>query len=230
MTAPAVDPDRIRWSIPEGERARALAERPLLVLLHGYGSHADDLFGLVPHLPSSFVVAAIEGLEPAGPGWAWFPLSADPVTGELIRDPNQAEAATGSLVAWFDALAVDYPEISSVHLLGFSQGGAMSLELLRHRPRDFDSAVVLAGFALPAESPAARLRDTALAEVRPPVFWGRDAHDPVIAPPMIEITRRWLPEHSDLTARLYSGIGHGINLDELEDVAQFLRARLAATH
>jgi phospholipase/carboxylesterase len=47
---------------------------------------------------------------------------------------------------------------------------------------------------------------------------------------MIELTRRWLPEHSNLTARLYSGIGHGINLDELEDVAQFLRERLAATH
>jgi len=230
MMAPAVDPDRIRWSIPEGERARALAERPLLVVLHGYGSNADDLFGLVPHLPSSFVVAAIEGLEPAGPGWAWFPLSADPVTGELIRDPNQAEAATGSLVAWFDALAVDYPDISSVHLLGFSQGGAMSLELLRHRPRDFDSAVVLAGFALPAESPEAHARDAVLAEVRPPVFWGRDPDDPVIAQRMIEHTRRWLPEHADLTARLYSGIGHGINLDELEDVAQFLQERLAANH
>lgn len=230
MTAPAVDPDRIRWSIPEGERSRALAERPLLVLLHGYGSNADDLFGLVPYLPAEFVVASVEGLEPAGPGWAWFPLSVDPSTGELIRDPIQAEAATGSLVAWFDALAVAYPDIPSVHLLGFSQGGAMSLELLRHRPADFDSAVVLAGFSLPAETPAAQARDAALAEALPPVFWGRDPDDPVIGPSMIDFTRRWLPEHSDLTARLYSGVGHGINLEELEDVAQFLRDCLSSAH
>ncbi len=226
MSAPAVDPARIRWSLPEGERSRALAERPLLLLLHGYGSNADDLFGLVPHLPHSFVVAAIEGLEPAGPGWAWFPLSVDPVTGELVRDLKQADAASGSLVEWFDALAVEYPDIPSIHLLGFSQGGAMSLELMRHRPHHVDSVVVLAGFALPAESPEAHARDAVLAEVRPPVFWGRDPHDPVIAPPMIEVTRRWLPEHADLTARLYSGVGHGINLEELEDVAEFLAERL----
>ena len=224
MTAPAVDPARIRWSVAEGERAQRLTERPLLVLLHGYGSNADDLFGLVSYLPDRFVVAAVEGLEPAGPGWAWFPLAGDPVTGELIRDLDDVEAAAGSLVAWFDDLAATHPDIPGIHLLGFSQGSAMSLELLRHRPSAFDSAVVLAGFALPAESPAARLRDAALAKIRPPVLWGRDPHDPVISPAMIEATRRWLPQHSDLDARLYAGVGHGINLDELEDVADFLSA------
>ena len=229
MTAPAVDSGRIRWSIPEGERSRALTERPLLVLLHGYGANADDLFGLVQHLPESFVVAALEALEPAGSGWAWFPITVDPVTGALTRDLDEAAAASESLVAWFDALTVQYPDIPSVHLLGFSQGGAMSLELIRQRPHDVASVVVLAGFALPAESPEARARDAILAEVRPPVFWGRDTQDPVISPPTIELTRRWLPEHADLTARLYSGVGHGINLDMLEDVAQFLRDRLTAT-
>ena len=226
MTAPAVDPARIRWSVAEGERAQRLTERPLLVLLHGYGSNADDLFGLVSYLPDRFVVAAVEGLEPAGPGWAWFPLAGDPVTGELIRDLDDVEAAAGSLVAWFDDLAATHPDIPGIHLLGFSQGGAMSLELLRHRPHDFDSAVVLAGFALGADSPVAQKRDALLAEVRPPVFWGRDPNDPVIAPPMIEVTRRWLPAHSDLTVRLYTGVGHGINLEELEDVAAFLAEQL----
>jgi phospholipase/carboxylesterase len=43
---------------------------------------------------------------------------------------------------------------------------------------------------------------------------------------MIEVTRRWLPEHADLTARLYSGVGHGINVEELDDVAAFLAERL----
>ena len=226
MTAPPVDPTRILWSVSEGERAAALAERPLLVLMHGYGSNADDLFGLVSYLPETFVVASVEGLEPAGPGWAWFPIGVDPVTGELTRDRDDAEAAAESVAAWFDELSATYPDIPSIHLLGFSQGGAMSIELLRHCPHDIASAVVLAGFALPAESPEAQARDAVLADVRPPVFWGRDPHDPVIAPPMIEVTRRWLPEHADLTARLYSGVGHGINLEELEDVAAFLAERL----
>ncbi len=226
MTAPAVDPTRILWSVSEGERAAALAERPLLVLMHGYGSNADDLFGLVSYLPESFVVASVEGLEPAGPGWAWFPIVVDPVTGELTRDRDDAEAAAESVAAWFDELSVIYPDIPSIHLLGFSQGGAMSIEMLRHRPHNFASAVILAGFSLPAESASDAERDAALASVKPPVFWARDPQDPVIAPSMIAETRRWLPEHSTLDARLYSGVGHGINLDELEDVAAFLTERL----
>ena len=39
---------------------------------------------------------------------------------------------------------------------------------------------------------------------------------------LIAYTRKWLPEHADLEERLYSGIGHGINAEELEDVAAFL--------
>ena len=43
----------VAWSKPEQERAGT----PLLVLFHGYGSHEQDLMGLVPGLPEEFTVA-----------------------------------------------------------------------------------------------------------------------------------------------------------------------------
>lgn len=222
MTAPAVDAARVRWSLPVDERATALRTRPLLVMLHGYGSHAGDLFGLVPHLPERFVVASVEGLEPAGPGWAWFPLGVDSQTGDLTRDPAHVEAATASLLTWCDEQRSLNPDIQGIHVLGFSQGGAMSLELIRRRPRDFVSATVLAGFALPAESETLRAADTEMSLVSPPVFWGRDPNDPVISRDIIAFTAEWLPAHADLEAREYQGVGHGISLDEVEDVVAFL--------
>jgi phospholipase/carboxylesterase len=54
------------------------------------------------------------------------------------------------------------------------------------------------------------------------VFWGRDPQDPVITPDLIDFTRRWLPEHSDLDARLYGNVGHSLSLEELQDVNLFL--------
>ena len=39
-----LDESAILWSAPERERAG----RPLIVLLHGYGSHEGDLFSLSP--------------------------------------------------------------------------------------------------------------------------------------------------------------------------------------
>ena len=53
MVAAPLDPDAVLWSAPAEDRG----DRPLLVLLHGYGSHEGDLFGFVPHLPPEFVAA-----------------------------------------------------------------------------------------------------------------------------------------------------------------------------
>jgi phospholipase/carboxylesterase len=51
-----IDSSAVLWSAPERERAG----RPLLVLLHGYGSHEGDLFGMAPGLPLEPVIAARE--------------------------------------------------------------------------------------------------------------------------------------------------------------------------
>ena len=65
-----IDESAIIWSAPESERAG----RPLLVLLHGYGSHEGDLFGLSPHLPLQPVIASVRAPLRAGPGYAWYGL------------------------------------------------------------------------------------------------------------------------------------------------------------
>lgn len=224
MPSPAVDAARIRWSVSRDRLAAELESRRLLIMLHGYGSNAADLFSLVPYLPDDYVIASVEGLEQAGPGWAWFPISIDPVSGDLTRDLDDVHGATHSLLGWLGALEVELGELPDTALLGFSQGGAMSIELLRHQPERFAGAVVFAGFALPDETSGAAERDAALAAVKPPVFWGRDPEDPVISQQLIDFTRAWLPAHSALDARLYGRIGHSLSIEEVEDAANFLRA------
>ncbi|MFP3340504.1 phospholipase, partial [Micrococcus sp. SIMBA_131] len=69
-----------------GRRSRPQGARTgdLLIVLPGYGATEDALFGLVPHLPEHVTVAAVRAPLPPQPGsHAWFPLSQDPVTGEL---------------------------------------------------------------------------------------------------------------------------------------------------
>ena len=210
-----LDDSAVLWSAPPEERAG----RPLLVLLHGYGSHEGDLFGLMPYLPGGFVVAAVQApLAPPfpAPGWSWFPIE-----GLQTRDPAAATAAAEAFVAWVDeATDAETP----VGLLGFSQGGAISLQALRLRPDRFAFAVNLAGFALAGELPG----DAALAGIRPPVFWGRGALDDVIPPALVAHTVEWLPAHVELSGRVYPGLGHSVSEHELADVRAFLDARLDA--
>ncbi|MCY7326689.1 MAG: dienelactone hydrolase family protein [Microbacteriaceae bacterium] len=229
MQAMRIDPDAVLWSAPERERAG----RPLLVLLHGYGSHEGDLFGLSPQLPLHPVIASVRAPLPAGSGYAWFPFSTEEAPAAGIADD-----AARALVEWLDTTTS-----TSVGLLGFSQGGAMALQLLRHAPTRFAYAVVLAGFAIDeggevagtaggesgdtAAGATATARDAHLAAASPPVFWGRGTADQAIPAELVAYTQRWLPSHSTLTERIYEDLAHGVSAAEVGDVSAFIRRQLA---
>ena len=202
-----IDSSAVLWSAPERERAG----RPLLVLLHGFGSHEGDLFGLSPQLPLGPVIASVRAPLRVGQGFAWAPLANEADAAEV------AEAANNTAVALLDWL--DTTESTSVGLLGFSQGGAMSLQLMRHAPERFAFAAALSGFAILDDNAG----DAELARVKPPVFWGRGTADQVISPDKIAYTEEWLPRHSTLTARIYEDLPHSISRPELDDVNAFMR-------
>ncbi|WP_295839204.1 alpha/beta fold hydrolase [uncultured Microbacterium sp.] len=210
---PSLDPSVVRWSAPADERG----DRPVLLLLHGYGSDENDLFGLVPYLPAEYVVASVRA--PLSPPWPMPGASWYPIEGLERRDPDAVTSAARAVLAFVRTAVGDRP----VGLLGFSQGGAVALQTLRLAPDAVSFAVVIAGYAAGGELAG----DAVLAERRPPVFWGRGAADDVIPPHLIDVTAQWLPAHSDLSGRVYPGLTHSISQAELDDVRAFLDARLA---
>ncbi|MFV0319644.1 MAG: alpha/beta hydrolase [Microbacterium sp.] len=213
MTELRIDPDTVLWSADTADRTG----HPLLVLLHGYGADERDLFGLTPYLPSAFVFAAPRApLSPPwpAPGFSWYPIE-----GLERRDPTHVTAAAAAFIDWVHA----QPGHDTIGLLGFSQGAAIALQALRLRPDLFDFAVNLSGYASPGELPS----DGELAGIRPPVFWGRGTADDVIPPELVEHTTQWLPQHSDLSGRVYAGLTHSVSEQELDDVRLFLDKRLS---
>jgi phospholipase/carboxylesterase len=205
-----IDASSVLWSAPERERAG----RPLLVLLHGYGSHEGDLFSLAPGLPLGPVIASVRAPLLAGPGHAWFPLSAETPIDEI---GTLADAPAAAILDWLDTT-----DSTSIGLLGFSQGAAIALQLVRQAPERFAYTVALSGFVVSADHPG----DVALAEIRPPVFWGRGTLDSIIPARAIDATAEWLPAHADATIRIYEGLGHGISNPELKDINSFISAHL----
>ena len=212
----AIDPSVVVWSVPEPARAKELLTRPLLVLMHGRGSHEHDLFALASMLSPQFVIAALRAPLELGPGsYSWFP------DGEPAQPSSMAaDAAVQALFDWLDSV----PSAVSVSLLGFSQGGAMTLHALRHAPERFAALVNLAGFVIGGDAPA----DHSLETLRPLVFWGRDPADPVIPAKAIARTAEWLLSHSTLIERRYVGIGHSISREELADVNTHLDSAVSA--
>lgn len=224
MNAPlAIDPDAVLWSVPAAERAG----RPLLVLLHGFGSNEQDLFGLTPYLPAHAVVASLRAPGRNLTGYEWFShgvqLAAagheQTETVDRLREAGVNRAAE-AVRAWLDTVDGQF---SGVGLAGFSQGAAIATQVLRQEPDRVDFVVNLAGFVDPGEVDG----DAVLAQRRPPVFYARGSADQVVAPYLVEHTRQWLPGHSSLTAPVYAGMGHSISGDTLNDLRAFLDERYA---
>jgi phospholipase/carboxylesterase len=201
-----IDPKAVLWSEPINP------DRPLLVLLHGRGADEADLAGIVPFLPREPVIVSLRAPISEGPGFSWYPMN---TPGRATSFSIDVERAVRGVLDWIDA----QPPTLAIGLLGFSQGGAMALELLRERPAEFAFAIVLSGFVIDGD----RRGDAELESLRPPVFWGRGTHDPVIPDSRIEQTSSWLPTHSTLEERTYD-TGHSITEAELADVTEFVHA------
>lgn len=218
MSTITIDESVIQWNVAESDRVSALSERPLLVLLHGYGSFEGDLIGLAPALPQDFVCASLRAPIRLGPpivnGFGWYEIT-NPGHPDL---PVLLES-TQAVREWLRALDSSVPGgLNDIALMGFSQGGLMVTMLMRSDPARYAAGVVCSGFS--ADVPS--LDDAELAARRPPVFWGRDVDDPIIAQVAIDRTQAWLPQHSSLTERLYPGIGHSISREEISDISAFL--------
>lgn len=215
LDAVRIDPDAVLWSASERDRAG----KPLLVLLHGYGSHEGDLFGLSPYLPLNSAVASLRAPTREAGGYAWFPRGSGNAASPAGNPRGAiADAAASAVLAWLDTL----PPAPAIGLLGFSQGAAVALQLMRHAPARFACAVQLSGFVVAGALPG----DETLAELLPPVFWGRGTEDAVIPDDAIARTEDWLPSHASLDSRIYEGLSHAVSQQELTDVAGFLGAHL----
>ncbi len=239
MTVQGIDASRVQWAVAgaaatESEALAALATKPLLVLMHGFGSFEGDLIGLAPRLPRGFVFASPRAPLVAPPpivnGFSWWPLEIGP-DGMSVRTAPPAEfvgsgphEAATALLNWLDELdervatLSDGTGLGKIAVMGFSQGGCMVTSLLRMRPERFVCGVNCSGFVAPGE-----FDDSALAAVRPPLFWGRDDADPIIGRDRIDETAEWSPRHTQLEEKLYEGIAHSISLEELVDIDAFLR-------
>jgi phospholipase/carboxylesterase len=209
----SIDPSVIRWSLPEGEREG----KPLVLLLHGVGSHEGDLIGLAPYLSGDFVYASLRAPlpfddRPGGGAYSWYPLSRP---GAPAYGP--VDEAADAVLDYVDSLGTTFP---TVGLLGFSQGGSLSVQLLRRRPGFFDFAVVLAGFVAPGAPEGV---DEAAAAADPRVFYGRGDADPIIPAEAVERTEAWLAVVApSATIAVYPGLAHAISQEELGDVNAFL--------
>lgn len=198
----------------------------LLVLMHGVGSNAQDLFSLAPYVPPQFHVLSLQAPYAMGPdAFAWFQFSVN-ADGSRTIDADQEVRSRALLVQTLEQAGKQLgipPE--RVVVGGFSQGGVMSLSLLLTQPALLHGICVWHSRLLPEVLPL-QVAPEALAGRQ--VWLSHGTQDNVIPLTSAHLVRARLePLPVALTYREYP-CAHTIHPDELRDAMQWLQKLTAA--
>lgn len=185
-----------------------------MVLLHGRGANAADILALA----GEFDLPGVAFLAPEAARAQWYPnrFIAPVATNEPWL--SHALEAVHAVLGTVEAAGV--PARRSF-LLGFSQGACLALEFAARNPRRYGGVIGLSGALIENGD---RPRDYAPGLDGVPVFLGCSDVDFHI--PLARVQRSAAVLESlgaDVDSRIYPGLGHTVNLDEIEAVTALVR-------
>ena len=120
---------------------------PVLIMLHGYGSDANDLFSFAAELPDELFIISAQAPYPLPPyGNAWYAINFDSVQGKF-SDDIQAVQSRNKISVFIDEVVENYPlDEDNVTLLGFSQGTILSYAVALSYPEKVKNVIALSGY------------------------------------------------------------------------------------
>ena len=188
-----------------------------MILVHGRGGSAEDMLGLAAELRRP----ELAYLAPQAAGHTWYPYSFLAPLEQNEPGLSSGLQLLGDLLAHVEQAGI--PAERTV-LLGFSQGACLSLEYAARNARRFAGVVALSGGLI---GPPGTPRDYAGTFEATPVFLGCSDRDPHIPKERVDESAQVFERMgAAVTERIYPGLGHTVNEDEL-DFVRLLVAPLA---
>jgi predicted esterase len=186
-----------------------------MVMVHGRGASAENILSLVPVIDTP----GFAYLAPQANGGTWYPNSF------LAPIPTNEPGITTGLEAIDDVVASIHAAgfaDEQIMLLGFSQGACLCLEYAARHPRRYGGIAGLSGGLIGPDDTPRNYPGTFRGA---PVFLGCSDIDFHIPAPRVEQTAAVLSGmDADVTMRLYPGMGHLVNEDEIERVRAMMKS------
>jgi predicted esterase len=187
--------------------------RGAMILIHGRGSSTSDILSLT----SYFECDDLLYLAPEAPSSQWYPL---PFMAPMASNEPGINNGMLAIDDCFALLAEHGLEAAQTVLLGFSQGACLALEYAARHARRYGGVVGLSGGLI---GPRGTARDYGGTLDGTPVFLGCSDVDAHIPLDRVHETRDVFEGlGADVTERIYPGMPHTINEDEIEFVKHIL--------
>jgi predicted esterase len=186
-----------------------------MMLVHGRGGSAEDLLGLALELRLDDILF----IAPQAAEHTWYPYS---FLTPMERNEPGLTSGLNKISALIDAVRHEGLTPDRVGLLGFSQGACLSLEYAARYARRYAAVIGLSGGLIgPPGTPRhyqGSLEGTA-------VFLGCSDIDPHIPVERVHETEEVFTRlAASVDKRIYPGMGHIVNEDEIAAVRTILGA------
>ncbi len=191
-----------------------------LILLHGRGATAESILALAGEVGRP----GFAYLAPQAAGNTWYPYSFLARLEQNEPHLSQALNAVAALVARVEDAGIP---ASRIILSGFSQGACLASEFVARHARRYGGLAALSGGLI---GPEGTPRDYPGDLAGTPIFLGCSDVDPHIPLARVQESARVLTALGGaVTERIYPGMGHAVNQDELNHFAAMIAA-LDQTH
>jgi phospholipase/carboxylesterase len=186
------------------------AAEAAVVLVHGRGATAQSIV----QMADEFYHHGVAFLAPQAARNTWYPNSfLAPVE---ANEPGRSSGLQSIEDAIETANEAGIPT-ERVMLLGFSQGACLASEFVAQNPRRYGGLAVLSGGVI---GPEGKEMDYEGDLEGTPVFLGCSDTDPHIPEERVHETADVFEGMgADVTTRIYEGMGHGVNEDEIDHVS-----------
>ncbi len=188
--------------------------RAAMILVHGRGATAEDIMTIAAEVISP----GFAYLAPQASGNAWYP---NPFTAPLESNEPFLSSALDVVETLLARVEETIPA-ARVILLGFSQGACLTLEFAARHARRYGGVVGLSGGLI---GPDGTPRDYPGEFEGTPVLLGCSDVDPHIKKErVLEADGVFTRLGAHVTTRLYPGLGHTVNQDEIGFVREMIEA------
>jgi phospholipase/carboxylesterase len=185
-----------------------------MILVHGRGATAEDIMTIGAEL----MHPGFAYLAPQAAGNAWYP---NPFTAPIETNEPYLSSALEVLENLLAKVEETIPS-DRVILLGFSQGACLTLEFAARHARRYGGVV---GFSGGLIGPDGTPRDYPGGFKDTPVFLGCSDIDPHIRKDrVLEAAEVFKRMGAKVTVRLYPGMGHTVNQDEIEAAREIVES------
>lgn len=197
---------------------KPLGQAPVVVIMiHGRGAGPANILDLVPALAQPNVTY----LAPAAANNTWYPYS-------FMAEIDQNEPHLSSALSMLKNLVAQVEEAriarDRIVMLGFSQGACLTTEFALRNASRFGGVVAFSGGAI---GPAGTTWDHSGGFEGTPMFFGCSDVDPHVPEARVRESADLCARlGAEVTTRIYPGMGHLVNDDEIAWARGLLQALL----